>query len=75
MTATSDTAVVDLDEPVPYTLTAKAYAFLDLTAPGRHEGTAIIDGGPLGWACGRCGFAWFGPVPEDGQCRNCQPTA
>jgi hypothetical protein len=61
------------DEPIPYTLTPKASAFLDLTAPGRHEGTAIIDGA-TGWACGRCGFAWFGPVPDDGLCESCRPV-
>jgi hypothetical protein len=64
----------DPDEPVPFTLTPKALAFLGRTAPGRHEGTAIIDG-PDGWACGRCGFAWFGPVPDDGLCRNCRDSS
>ncbi len=59
------------DEPIQYTLTPKAVAFLDRTAPGRHEGTAIIDG-IAGWACGRCGFAWFGPVPDDGLCPGCR---
>lgn len=62
---------VGTDEPIPYTLTAKAYAFLDRTEPGRHPGTAII-GGVAGWACGRCGFAWFGPAPDDGLCPGCQ---
>jgi NTP pyrophosphatase (non-canonical NTP hydrolase) len=65
------TSILHHSAPVPFTLTAKARAFLDRTSPGRHEGTAIIDG-PDGWACGRCGFAWFGPVPEDGQCPGCQ---
>jgi len=72
-----DPHAVDLgtapDQPVPYTLTLKADAFLDLTAPGHHKGTAIIDGLD-GWACGRCGFAWFGPLPDDGLCRNCRTT-
>jgi hypothetical protein len=60
-----------LDEPVPYTLTAKGITFLDRTAAGRHEGAAIIDG-VSGWACGRCGFAWFGSVPGDGLCGTCR---
>jgi hypothetical protein len=49
------------DTAVPFTLTAKAHAFLGLTSPGRHEGTAIIDG-PPGRACG-------------GQCPGCRDGA
>jgi hypothetical protein len=25
-----------------------------------------------GWACRRCGAAWFGPAPEDGRCPACR---
>ena len=66
MTAMPDTAALDLDEPVPYTLTFKALDFLDLTT---HPVTlfGVIGDSCDGWACGR-----FGPVPDDGQCRNCR---
>jgi hypothetical protein len=75
------------DTPIPYTLTAKAHAFLDRTAQVVHTaGAAVIDGalyleaamagaildGAAEWACGRCRTGWFGPVPADGLCRDCR---
>jgi hypothetical protein len=74
MTIAHDTGRLDLDEPVPYTLTPKALAFLDLT-PHPVTQFGVLGSSSDGWACGRCGFAWFGPVPDDGQCRNCRDSA
>jgi rubrerythrin len=83
MTAMIDTARPD--EPVPYTLTAKAVAYLDRMT--RAAGTAVIDGALsletalagaaipdcLGeWACRRCGFAFFGTPADDELCPDCR---
>lgn len=65
----------DPDEPVPLTLTPKALAFLDLTPHPVTQFGAIAYDNSEGWACGRCGFAWFGPVPDDGLCRNCRDNS
>ncbi len=59
------------DTPVPYTLTAKAHAYLDRAAPARVDEPAAVDD-TAGWCCGRCGSAWFGPVPGDGLCGPCR---
>lgn len=76
------------DEPIPYTLTPKAEAFLDLVdLAARHASVAVVDGalylrpalvesvidGVAAWACSQCGAAWFGPLPDDGLCPDCVP--
>jgi hypothetical protein len=62
---------LDPDEAVPLTLTPKAVALLDLTT---HPVTqfGVLAESSDGWACGRCGFGWFGPVPDDGRCPDCR---
>ena len=83
MTTMTDTARPD--EPVPYTLTAKAVAYLDRMT--HAAGTAVIDGtlclesalagaaipDCLGeWGCRRCGFAFFGTPADDELCPDCR---
>lgn len=61
--------------PVPFTLTAKAHAAL-AAAPVMHCGCGYDDCtacAGYGWACQRCGLAFFGGRPDDGLCRACQP--
>ncbi len=62
---------LDPDDPVPLTPTPKAIAFLDFTT---HPVTqfGVLGDNSDGWARGRCGSGWFGPVPDDGQCRDCR---
>jgi hypothetical protein len=52
-------AAPDPDQPVPFTLTAKARALLD-QAPDDQ------------WTCERCGAAYFGTLPDDGLCPACR---
>jgi hypothetical protein len=61
----------DPSAPVPFNLTPKASDFLART---RHplEQFGVIGESSDGWACGRCGSAWFGAVPADGQCPDCR---
>lgn len=56
-------AIPDPDQPIPFTLTAKAHAELgsDRTPPGPGE-----------WGCDQCGAAFFGTPPEDGLCPACR---
>jgi len=66
----------DPDQPVPFTLTAKAHAALD------HHQEPVMDCGcgyadcsactGYGWACLTCNQAFFGTPPEDGLCPTCQ---
>lgn len=69
----------DPDHPVPFTLTPKAHAALDQGAPppaprwgcGYDNGSACTS---YGWACLRCGDAFFGTPPGDGLCSACRPA-
>ena len=67
MTTATDpsTRTAPADQPIPFTLTAKAHAALDQdpAAPGPGE-----------WGCDRCGAAFFGAPPGDGLCPACRPA-
>jgi hypothetical protein len=67
--------------PVPYTLTPEALAVLatDPPAPGPvmycgcgYDDCTACAG--CGWACLRCGLAFFGRPPENGRCDDCTGT-
>lgn len=67
----------DPDRPIPFTLTAKAHAELDQDAAGSapHCGCGYDDYSACagsGWACLRCGGAYFGTPPGDGLCPACR---
>lgn len=70
MSAMPDTARPGLDEPVPYTLTIKARALVP--PPAAPPAPDLDEAGVVEWACHVCGSAWFGPVPDDGRCRDCR---
>jgi hypothetical protein len=76
MTATPGTARLDLylDEPVPYTLTPLGYVALAFDELRAVEAVPLVDEPDPDdeWACLVCGAAWFGPVPDDGQCHDCR---
>lgn len=50
------------DEPIPFTLTAKAHAAL-----AYRDCISVV----YGWACLTCGAAYFGTPPQDGLCPGC----
>ena len=68
-------AAANLDQPVPFTLTHKAHAALTTDDNGSGP---VVDCGcgyddcetcmRRGWACQRCGLAFFGTRPDDGLC-------
>lgn len=60
----------DPSAPIPFTLTPKASDFLARTRSPLEQ-FGVIGESSDGWACGRCGSAWFGSVPADGQCPDC----
>jgi hypothetical protein len=67
-----------LDRPVPFTLTSKAHAALakddDGSEPDLGCGCGYDDCSACagyGWACQRCGLAFFGTRPDDGLCAGC----
>jgi hypothetical protein len=68
------------DDPIPFTLTPKAHATLDTDGPvmdcgcscGYDDCTACAG---YGWACLRCGLAFFGTPPEHGLCGPCHASA
>jgi len=64
MTAMPHAARLDLDEPIPYTLTPLAYAALD-------DGSQPVEE----WSCQTCQAAYFGTPPDDGLCPACSATA
>jgi hypothetical protein len=64
------------DRSVPYRLTAMAYAVIAPAGPGPvmdcgcgYDDCSACAG--YGWACLRCGAAFFGATPEDGLCPAC----
>jgi hypothetical protein len=67
----------DPGQPIPYTLTAKAHAALDAdtTVTAMACGCGAEDCAACagsGWACPRCGDAFFGTAPDDGLCPPCR---
>ncbi len=77
MTTMHDTAPLDLDEPIPYTLTPLAYAALAVDEPGPVEAAPLTGEHPPAdeWSCQTCGAAYFGTRPDDGRCGDCRTTA
>jgi hypothetical protein len=68
-------AAPDADRPIPYTLTPKALAALDAgTTPTPLDCGCGSEDCPAcaGWACVRCGDAFFGTAPDDGLCPPCR---
>ena len=70
------------DRPVPFTLAPKAHAALEHAAGAPAAGAGpVMDCGcgyddcsvcaGYGWACLRCGLAFFGTPPEHGLCLAC----
>jgi hypothetical protein len=65
------------DQPIPFSLTPKALAALDAgttaaaldCACGSEDCPACAGSG---WACARCGDAFFGAAPDDGLCPPCR---
>jgi hypothetical protein len=51
-----------------------AYTLAIYTHPstGKDRDAAGKVAGMLGWACARCGAAYFGTPPEDGLCEVCK---
>lgn len=71
MTAMLNAAPLDLDEPVPYSLTLLGYLVL---VPGSRsvEAALLVDEHQADeWGCTYCGAAYIGPRPDDGLCRSC----
>jgi hypothetical protein len=65
------------DQPIPFSLTSKALAALDsgTTATAMDCGCGPDDCAACagsGWACLRCGDAFFGTAPDDGLCPPCR---
>jgi hypothetical protein len=65
--AMTDTAPLDLDEPVPYNLTLLGHLALAVDGPRPVEAAPLVDE----WACDYCGAAYIGPCPDDGLCQPC----
>jgi hypothetical protein len=74
-------AAANLDQPVPFTLTPKAHAALARDDDGSgpfldcgcgYDNCEACAG--CGWACQRCGLAFFGTPPDDGLCAACAGT-
>jgi hypothetical protein len=64
---------IDPGQPIPYTLTAKAHAVLDLdNSHGWREEDTPAATGPDEWGCERCGAACLGTAPDDGLCPACR---
>jgi len=64
---------IDLGQPIPYTLTAKAHAALDQdNSRGRYEEDTPAATGLGEWGCERCGAAYLGTPPVDGLCPACR---
>jgi hypothetical protein len=64
---------LNLDTPIPYTLTPKAHAVLAAPPlPRCAFGEANCACAGDSWACLGCSDAYFGTAPDDGLCPDCR---
>jgi hypothetical protein len=79
--ALAPAGAINRDQPIPFTLTPKALAALTPDSHGPVSPGQVMCCGcgyddcsacaVDGWACPRCGAAYFGTPPGDGLCPDC----